>query len=863
MAQWPTIARTDVVAEALEALERRPRRAVLLRGPSGIGKTTVAAHVAAAARRRGLAVTPMVALDTLSQVPLGALAPLLADPRFNEAADTASRYQLLLSLLSARSDEYLLIVDDAPLLDEVSAAGIYQLVRVLGVRCVLTARDGHEISGPLARLLHEDLVTEIVLHGISLEQSSELLREHFGTAIQPDSVRALFDVSRGNPMFLRELTFAAERSQAVHPGPHGLEIERARLPAHVVDGLSARLDLLDPAARELAELVAVSQLWPHEFCDEDALASLIEGELAEFARGDSTRFVRLTHPLYVEALVRGMAPSARRARQQQAAERLLSLDAAPLRFSGIRLSSTATVEQLEWAAGYAWAAGDHAAAVDLATAAGQRGGGFDGRLALASALSALGRVEAASVEFAAARAAADTDLRTAVAVSRWAQHRAYREHDPSAAAALVAAELEKLSEPTAIAVLGADLVKLRLMAGVAHDAQLAATASASTQLDAPGAFSASLGEAMMHTLAGAVEPARDAVERARPLAAELTSVIPHGASLLDLNEFLILIGDGRTAEATAFATERRLEPFTEAAGLWSYALALVHQQRGDLDRATELAALAVEQLTWRDFTGLVGVATALHATLLAQRGSIAAAQALLDSLAPSLLEDPKVVLQTAEARAWIAVEAGDAAAGAAALAAAGRLGIDFGHALLASLALAAAARFGRAEDVVGLLEEAAAASTSRFMALAAAYARASADGDALALEQLATPLSEAGLGACGVAGLGQAITLHERAGRSEAARRASIARVALRTTGQDSGLAAPRSDLDLTDREFEVAALAGARVRSRQIAEQLGLSTRTVDNHLARIYRKLGIAGRTELEELFQRGDLPIRAPTA
>ncbi|MGZ4764584.1 MAG: helix-turn-helix domain-containing protein, partial [Ilumatobacteraceae bacterium] len=51
----------------------------------------------------------------------------------------------------------------------------------------------------------------------------------------------------------------------------------------------------------------------------------------------------------------------------------------------------------------------------------------------------------------------------------------------------------------------------------------------------------------------------------------------------------------------------------------------------------------------------------------------------------------------------------------------------------------------------------------------------------------------------------------------------------------------------LTAREREVALLAGSGVRSREISERLHLSTRTVDTHLARVYRKLGVSGRDEL----------------
>jgi DNA-binding CsgD family transcriptional regulator len=55
----------------------------------------------------------------------------------------------------------------------------------------------------------------------------------------------------------------------------------------------------------------------------------------------------------------------------------------------------------------------------------------------------------------------------------------------------------------------------------------------------------------------------------------------------------------------------------------------------------------------------------------------------------------------------------------------------------------------------------------------------------------------------------------------------------------------------LTPREREVALLAGAGATSREVAARLGVSVRTVDNHLASIYRKAGIGGRHELGELF------------
>jgi DNA-binding CsgD family transcriptional regulator len=62
---------------------------------------------------------------------------------------------------------------------------------------------------------------------------------------------------------------------------------------------------------------------------------------------------------------------------------------------------------------------------------------------------------------------------------------------------------------------------------------------------------------------------------------------------------------------------------------------------------------------------------------------------------------------------------------------------------------------------------------------------------------------------------------------------------------------------ELTAREREVAHLAGENLASRVIAERLGITTRTVDNLLGRVYVKLGVAGRKELAEVLGRPSAP------
>ncbi len=63
------------------------------------------------------------------------------------------------------------------------------------------------------------------------------------------------------------------------------------------------------------------------------------------------------------------------------------------------------------------------------------------------------------------------------------------------------------------------------------------------------------------------------------------------------------------------------------------------------------------------------------------------------------------------------------------------------------------------------------------------------------------------------------------------------------------GLVQADAIVPLTKREREIALLGAEGLSSRQIAERLVVSIRTVDNHLARIYDKLGVAGRSELAD--------------
>ncbi|MFI5259941.1 MAG: LuxR C-terminal-related transcriptional regulator, partial [Candidatus Limnocylindrales bacterium] len=87
--------------------------------------------------------------------------------------------------------------------------------------------------------------------------------------------------------------------------------------------------------------------------------------------------------------------------------------------------------------------------------------------------------------------------------------------------------------------------------------------------------------------------------------------------------------------------------------------------------------------------------------------------------------------------------------------------------------------------------------------------------------------------------LGRAGAIFRRLGASVWARRASAEQARLGLTRS--------SALTLTPTEARVARLAGDGLSTRDVAEEMGISPRTVETHLASLYGKLGITSRAEL----------------
>ncbi|GAA1217514.1 AAA family ATPase [Rhodoglobus aureus] len=471
MARWPVLPRETERDAVLSALRGPRSRSVMLRGPSGVGKTTLGAHISHALRADGRTIVPVVGLVELAEIPLGALAPVLASAGRVDLESVSDRVQALVAVVGENPSKFVLVIDDAPLLDAVSAGVLYQLVRVFGVTTLLTARDSHEVSGPLARLLHENLIEIVDLDGLSLEHSQSILQQYLGGTLRPESLRALFQASRGNPLMLRELIFAAARAGGIQSGEFGVEVAVAALPKHVRATIAERLLQLSGEERRLAQLIAIAQPIPEAAirADEtDVLDRLTAEGVVEETGGDSIPSVRLAHPLFAEALVVELSRAERAEIIQEAAARLMPIGDQQLRFTGTALlTSTDAVisdDELDWAANYAHAAGDHSMAATLAERAQKAGRRFGPELVLASALSALAESERASQVFESVIGLASGDEQRAIALARWGQHVVYRLARPADAVERVLAELGEL-DARGQSVLRPELAKWQLMTG--------------------------------------------------------------------------------------------------------------------------------------------------------------------------------------------------------------------------------------------------------------------------------------------------------------------------------------------------------------------------------------------------------------
>jgi DNA-binding NarL/FixJ family response regulator len=867
VARWPLVGRTRELAELERLIDGAgSTRGVALFGEAGVGKTRLVGEAVAAGRGGGMAVEWVRAAEAARDIPLGSFAHLVAP-----VDDAHFRDDLLhhaLARLTARAGEggFLLAVDDAHLLDDVSIALIHLVVTQprSPVRLVLSARTGERLPEGLVGLWKDELVDRIDVGPLDREATEELVLTVLGDGVPASLLDRIWRLSRGNVLFVRELvTTAVERRASGAEGRVALAGEGGQ--ERLRDLVEERLRLIEPRWRSALEVVAVGEQVPLDAAERlihpADLEALERRGLVAIVGTGPTEVLQVGHPLHGEVVAAGVPRLRRRAILHDLVE-AVGDDA---RFDRLRLATwrlesgdPGDPEQLIGLARDAMARLDHRLAERLAVAAGGTGRADAGRL-LGEALAGQARIEASEAVLSALQPA-DAEEVARVALARAANLFLHLNRSTDAFAVLRVADEDLAGHPEWQAECRSVLAQMLMFSfrlteagevaealllepATPETARLRATPVALTVRSAAGRIDAGLALLDDELYASAERHRRD---------------VPYGGIQLRMARYQALYWAGRFRELddyTAADLDLAIDhPPPSLRGILSGFRGGALLVRGRARAGLAELERSVRALAESDWFGQRPLAEAVRARAAVFAGDLATASEAVDAadaaFAADMLRGARTLPFIELSRCWLLAargEASDAADRCLALATA----LEGVAAPLAVESAHAAVRLGRPEPVLDLLDRLAAAVDGPLPPAAARHARALAAADADGLVAVAADMEALGADLVAAEVLRAASNLFRRAERG-----APAAAAARRVDDLLDACGRPASPClepvavvgeELTDRELEVATLAARGRTSPEIAAALYLSVRTVDTHLHRVYRKLMVEGRHEL----------------
>jgi DNA-binding CsgD family transcriptional regulator len=842
MTRWPFVGRRRELESFVDALEGRHCDAVIVTGISGVGKSRLAEECLDYAQAKGYPVAYVRATESSSAVPLSALAPLLPDH-----VDLTEPHALFAAVRRqvrerGHGSRLILGIDDVDLLDPSSRALVAFLLADNAIFVVATQRLG-AVPDTLQARQRDGRALQISLNSLDRTTVETLLHVALGGPMTAAVAQALWTASQGNVLYLRELVLRAQADGAL------TEIDGVwRLSGSltgsvgVVELVSARLRDLTPGQRSVMELLAlcepisVDELLAHTPLE--VLTELEQHGLITLHDRGRRQEITLSHPLHAQVLQEALPKLRSRSILLAQALRVEQYGARrrgdPLIIASWRLDATGTADPdlLLRAATLARHNHDVVRVRKLAAAALRHGQPTEAGALLADALAELGlfaEAESAYADFAPHRPERALNLHFGL-------------NDPGAARRCLQAA--DAADPETIAVTA-------LLSGASGSTRMSVTI---LEQQAPVAGRRAVwlrvqSEVLLGTgrLAQATVTARAAYDEHAKT--NDRAGLPHPARYLSTMADAML-EQGRFDEAQRLAQEAHASAVADEAVSalpWpTWILGRVELARG---RPATADRWFRESLAAADAYPMASISGSAQAGL-----ALAAAwrdRAWTEPLLPGPADAEFVTAHAdlVRAVAWN-------------LARDGRLSEAIG--LLLS---AADARAGddRRTDTVTLLHDAlrlggrAAAGPLTQLApqvdgelseARGAHAAATERRDARALQTAAERFEALGANLCAAEVFVVAAGMLRADGTSRAANALQTRAATLVERCEGASTPALRADTGsapLSPREREVAVLAARGVSSKEIARQLALSVRTVDNHLQSIYAKLGVAGRMEL----------------
>jgi DNA-binding CsgD family transcriptional regulator len=369
---------------------------------------------------------------------------------------------------------------------------------------------------------------------------------------------------------------------------------------------------------------------------------------------------------------------------------------------------------------------------------------------------------------------------------------------------------------------------------------------------------------------GRSEEAVALAEASLPAARRRRNELPHAESvLLGMRELALWVA-GRLVEATILAEStyallltRRSPPGT---AVEANVLGLIWLSRGRVRTALRFSRESAALLREGDGTGMLAFALAVVAQAAAQAGEPEAAREALAEMERTPLGHVGFEVELELARAWGAAAGGELTRARAHARDAAALALGRGQNGYAARALHELCRLGdpaaAAPELARLAGGGDGPESARsagpvdgpFVATAAVHAAALVARNGAALLEVAERFAAADALLVAAEAADAAAAAHREAGRSSSAQVAA-ARAALWLASCEDArpptMLGALETAELTPREREIALLAAGGASSREIADRLVLSVRTVDNHLQNAYRKLGVTSRQDLPRVF------------
>jgi DNA-binding CsgD family transcriptional regulator len=852
---WQLLERPAEQAAIRSALQRPDCRGVVVIGAAGVGKTTLARTVIESLTAR---VHWAACTESSRSIPLGAFAPWVGS--------TGARDPVAL-LVSAResilsSPDTVTGVDDAHLLDQLSATLLHQIATEGSGRIVATVRAGEPIPDAVTSLWKDGYLRRLDLEPFTKQQSIALIESVLGGTLEELSAEVMWEASGGNPLFLRHLVEGALEAGTLSAANGVWQLRGpTRVSAGLAELLEGRLERAGDAALRALDLLGLCEPLDidilSELAGEEAVDAAEAQGLIRIVRDGTQINARISHPMYGDVVRRRLGTaSARKLRGRIVTS--LSARGTDSAADRIRLAQLAIDSDRPADTNLVVAAAKDAVFLAnlplgerLARNAFEHGDGLRAAELLSRALLWQGR----PIEADAILATFEPDSLDELQLLRWALPRlsiqfwsmgqAVQAHDIMA---LLHRRVTHSALRLLVEAIGAAVAvhENRLDAGLAAAEAVLSNPEAPKQAVEFAAFAAGL--ALPVAGRGTeYEPiaARCRAEQ-KPTDGMIRVMVRYCDGLALTHTGQLDEADRRAAEYTEFSSEGQFIGWAIA----KITAGLVATYRGRFPDAITsieqaLAALNAEtSLPWR-LPGRLLLARAYAA--LGQTGE---AERVLEDATEhtgphTQIHEPQRMI----AKAWLTAARGGERTAAEAARRAAQAARRAGQYALEAEALHHAARFGdrtAAEPLAAVVPRVDGAVAALYLR----HATAVAEADAQALDAVSADFENAGLLLSAADAAAQAAPLHDQAGQRR--RSAESAARATQLAELCGGAITPaiRSaarPLPLSAREREIAAMIAEGLSNREIADKLLVSVRTVEGHIYRACIKVDVSDRDDL----------------